>query len=118
MVTGQVNSELVLNIVPVTLSSDTIRVGCLADPGVDELRRLRGQHWQTHVFRYDARTHEIFNVTVTPNVEPIGRLEVVNVGDHQLLVARAIQHAILAWIAGKLPVLRANKGPRVLGAGR
>jgi hypothetical protein len=108
-VTGQVNSQLVLNIVPVSLSSDTIRVGRLIDPGVDELRHLREQHWQTHVFRYDARTREILNVTVAPNVEPIGRPDVVNVGDHQLLVARAIQHAILVWIAGKLPVLRANK---------
>lgn len=107
--TGQANSQLVLNIVPVSLSNNTIRVGRLSDLGPDELRHLRELYWQTHVFRFDARTHEIFNVTVAPNVEPIGQSDEVSVADHQLLVARAIQHAILVWIATKVPVLRANK---------
>lgn len=107
--TEQANSQLTLNIVPVSLPSDTIRVGRLIDPGVDELRRLREQNWQTHVFRFDARTREVFNVTVAPGVEPFGQPGEVNIVEHQLLVARAIQHAILVWIAGKLPVLRAYK---------
>ena len=106
---AQPNSQLALNIVPVSLSSETIRVGRLSDPGIDELRRLREQYWQTHIFRYDARTREMFNLTVATGAEPLGQIDEVSVAEHQLLVARAVQHAILVWIAGSLPVIRANK---------
>lgn len=105
----KVNSQLVLNIVPVTLSRKTIRVGRLANQDADALRRLREAYWQSHVFRYDARTQEILNLAIASDAEPIGKGDDVAVADHQLLVARAVQHAILVWIAVKLPVLRANK---------
>jgi len=61
------------------------------------------------MFRYDTRTHEIFNVTVAAGAKPLGQIDEVRVADHQLLVARAVQHAILVWVAGRLPVIRANK---------
>lgn len=69
----------------------------------------RDMYWGSHAFRFDARTQEILNVAIESHVRPLGSVEDVPIDEHLLLVARAIQHAILVWIAPKRPVLKANK---------
>lgn len=103
------NPGLVLNIVPVTFSSEKLVVGRVAYTDEDKYKELRERHWLTHAFRFDSRTEEIFNVALVADISPIGQIEEVDIQEHLLLVAKAIQHSILIWLAGKLPILKGSK---------
>src|SRR5262249_35409656 len=103
------SSSLILNIAPVGLSRETMRIGRLPNLDHDAYQELRDTYWGSHAFRFDARTQEILNVAIESHVTPLGSVEDVRIDKHLLLAARTIQHAILVWIAPKRPVLRANK---------
>src|SRR5689334_17040306 len=103
------NSSLVLNIAPVTFSSEELVVGRFDYTDEESYREVRERYWQTHAFRYDSRSAQVFNVTLVPDVAPIGQTETVNLQDHLLLVANAVQRSILIWIAGKRPILKGGK---------
>jgi len=66
-------------------------------------------HWSTHSFRFDSRTNEIINIAIADNVSPLGEIEEVDIEDHLLLAARAVQRSILVWIAREVPILRGGK---------
>jgi len=100
---------LTLNVVPVSFSSDTLEIGRVAYTDEDDYARLRGEHWQTHAFRFDTRSREILNVSIVEGVAPLGNLDQVFVGEHLLLAARAVQQSLLVWVARRLHVLRGNK---------
>ncbi len=110
-------AELVLNIAPVSFSSKRMEVGRLVWKGEDAYRALRDQHWQTHAFRYDKRYEEILNVTLTQGGRPLGQVQEVDLQEHLLLAAQAVQQSILIWIARGLRVLKKNN-KRLLFLGR
>lgn len=106
---AQQDSELILNIVPVAFSAERVVVGRMPDPGKEEYERLRDVHWRTHAFRFDSRTSEVLNVAIVPDVEPIGQRDDVNINEHLLLLARAVQQNILVWLSRSLPIIRGDK---------
>jgi hypothetical protein len=109
VVTANHNVSPILNIVPIKFNSDTIEVGRLSNFDSEAYRQLREQYWQTHSFRYDNRTKEVLNVTLTKEAIPLGSTEVVKIQEHLLLMARAVQQNILIWLANRRPILRSNK---------
>lgn len=106
---------LALNIVPITLSKDKIEVGTM--PYIDEssYKKLREDNWQTHAFRFDNRFGMIFNVAIKSTVAPLGKREEVETSEHLLLIARAIQQAILIKIAPRNLLLKSGKQLLFLG---
>ena len=48
-----IDANVVLNIVPLSLSKKTIRIGRMPEQDRDAYRKLRDEHWNTHAFRYD-----------------------------------------------------------------
>ena len=100
---------MIFNVVPVDFSREKVRIG--QTPYVDEAgyRALRELHWRTHTFRYDRDSGAILNIPVLADVDPLGTVEEVDIRDYLALVARAVQHATLVWIAGRLPVLKGGK---------
>jgi hypothetical protein len=93
----------------VTFSHDEIEIGRIAYPGAQVYQELRDRYWQTHAFRHDARSGDILNVALIPAQAPLGRRERVNVQEHLLLAARAVQHAIMIWIASGRPIVKGAK---------
>lgn len=109
MANVQDKPNLVLNIVPVILTADKMTVGRMPKMDEEAYRQLREKHWQTHTFRYDSRAEEILNVSQIANVQPLGQADRVDVQEHLLLLAKAIQHNILLWLANRRPILRGGK---------
>lgn len=103
------NGRLILNIVPVSFSSEKLTIGHIRYTGEDALKELRAKYWQSHAFRFDGRTREILNVSLLPDTQPLGTGEVVDIRRHLLLAATAIQHAILLWVRPQCTILKANK---------
>ncbi len=106
---NQIPTELILNMVPLTFSAEFITIGRLPYRGEEAYRNLRDQYWQSHAFRFDSRTKEILNVSLRAETLPLGKTEDVDIRTHLLLVAKAIQKAILLWIAGKRPIIKDSK---------
>lgn len=105
----QQEKGLVLNIVPVSFDTDKMVIGRMPNMSKDEYRQLRDAHWETHAFRYDSRHGEILNVPLGPDIDPLGKADEVNLQEYLLLIARAVQHDILVWLAKGLPILRSGK---------
>lgn len=110
-------SQLALNIVPVRLPVDNLRVGRVEYTDEDEYATLREEHWRTHAFRFDSRTGEILNVPLADDVNPLGAIEEVLLSAHLLLAAKAVQQRLLLWLAGKLPILKGS-GKRLVFLGQ
>ena len=70
-------SSLLLNIVPISFSADSILVGRVKYENRDIYKELREVHWHTHAFRYDNNSGDIFNIAVVPGTSPLGRTEQV-----------------------------------------
>lgn len=99
----------ILNIVPLSFNKDMIEVGRLPKLEGEAYRELREKYWRTHAFRYDSRDENIFNVSLVPDTKPLGTIEAVDISDHLLLLAKAVQRDILVWLADSLTFLKANK---------
>jgi len=100
----------ILNIVPVQFSTEKIIVGKIPELGKEDYQQLREENWQSHVFRFDKRSQEIFNIPFASNIDPIGDVVTVNISDHLLLLAKAIQHSLLLWLTNNRPILyKSNK---------
>ena len=110
-------AQLTLNIVPVELSTNTLRVGRQSYNDENEYAALREEHWRTHAFRFDARTGEILNVALLSGLDPLGAVEQVPLGEHLGLAAKAVQQKLLLWLAGKLPILKSS-GRRLVFLGQ
>ena len=107
--TQPTTNQLNLNIVPITFSAEKVIIGYLDYENEDTYSEIREQYWQTHAFRFDSRVQKIANIPIRPDVKPLGLTEEVNVNEHLLLIAKAIQHSILTWLASGLPIIRAGK---------
>src|SRR5690554_147267 len=94
-------NDLILNIAPVKITAEKVKIGKLPFTTADDYKALREKHWNTHAFRSNQETDEIFNVALSENLEPLGSSEEVLVSDHLYLIARAIQRKILVWLAGR-----------------
>lgn len=102
--------NLILNVVPITFSAETIEVGTVEYENEEAYSALREKYWQTHAFRFDTRTRNILNVALSLDARPLGVVQVVEIRHHLLLLAKAIQQSILAWLAQGVPIIRAGKG--------
>ena len=102
-------NRLTLNIAPVTFSEKFITIGRVDYQGEEAYASLREEHWQTRAFRFDARDGRISNVTLRPDLQPLGEVEEVAVQNNLLLMGKAIQQSILIWLAGQRPIVRAGK---------
>jgi len=103
------STGLLLNIVPVAFSGETLTIGRIGYTDEDAYRKLREGHWQTHAFRFDPETRDILNVSIVADVAPIGSVEEVELQGHLLLAAKAIQHSILVWLSHRLQIVRGSK---------
>lgn len=110
-------AQLVLNVVPVHLPVDSLRVGCMEYTDEDQYAALREEHWRTHAFRFDSRTGKILNDSLTEGIAPLGIVEDMPLNEHLLLAAKAIQQKLLLWLAGKLPILKSS-GKRLVFLGQ
>lgn len=99
----------ILNIVPITFDREEIEIGRLPNMNKEEYAKLRNDHLKTHVFRFDSRTQEILNVALAQDIDPLGTKDTVIINDHLLLLARAVQHQIMVWIAYRRPILSGGK---------
>jgi hypothetical protein len=104
------SQSLELNIAPIKFSKDQFVLGTLPYNGHDAYRSLQDEHWRTHSFRYDNRSNVIYNVPIVPSVQPLGTPSTAPVQENLLLLARAVQSAILVWIQGvNTPILKSGK---------
>ncbi len=111
-------SSLVMNVAPVHLATDTLRVGRLEYTDEVNYAALREEHWRTHAFRFDSRTGAILNVSLAAGTAPLGAVEDLPLDKHLLLAAKAIQQRLLLWLAGtKLPILKSS-GKRLVFLGQ
>jgi hypothetical protein len=101
--------KLILNIIPISFSSDKIEIGRQPKLGKKEYQELRESYWRTHSFRYDHRTEEVLNIPISQDKGPLGSVDEVLIQDHLLLIGRAVQQNILVWLADKLPILKSSK---------
>jgi hypothetical protein len=107
--TTEHSEHLLLNVVPVSFSQDTFWVGTTPYKDDDGYQSLRELHWRTHAFRFNSHTGLIENTPVVEGAEPLGEASQVSTQERLLLTARAVQHATLVWIAGRLPIQRSGK---------
>ena len=103
---GAGGNQLALGVAPVYFSDDRVLIGRIMPEREDLLRDLRREHGQTHAFRFDARSETIVNIGVRPNIEPMGDVEEVVVGEHLLLMAEAIGKQLRHWVSGRRKILR------------
>lgn len=103
---GAERTQLVLGVASVCFSDDRVRIGWIAPETQDHLRDLRRENGRTHAFRFDARSKTIVNIGVRPNIEPMGDVEEVVVGEHLLLLAVAIESQLRHWVSGRRKILR------------
>src|SRR5574341_1298928 len=106
---NQETSKLILNIVPISFSVAKARIGWLPYENENAYSKLREQYWQTHAFRFDSRVQKIANIAIKSNTDPLGIIEEADVNEHFFLIAKAIQHSILIWLASGVPIIRAGK---------
>ena len=103
---GEHAALLTLGIALVNFSGDRIRIGRLDRGEQGLIRELRGEHGRTHAFRFNARDGMIANMGLRPDIEPMGEVEEVAVGEHLLLLAEAIGHRLWHWLSGSRKILR------------
>lgn len=104
------SQSLELNIAPIKFSKERFVLGTLPHEGHESYKTLRDKHWRTHSFRYDNRANVIYNVPIVTSTQPLGTLSTVAVKENLLLLARAVQQAILIWIQSvNTPILQSGK---------
>src|ERR1043165_6993332 len=99
------SSPLILNIAPVSFSTNTFSAGFLPFEGDESYAALRDQHRPTHVFRFDSRAGQIANVALADET-PLGDVRDVQVEDHLLLLGKAVQHSLSEWLRPTSEVLK------------
>jgi len=106
---NQNTNGIILNVVPLKFSSNTIQIGRMKGVDKESYRQLREQYAGTHAFRYDSQADEIQNIAIAPNIDPVGRGDLVSIPEHLPLIARAIQQSIFVWLTGSLRIIRKGK---------
>lgn len=102
----QTEKLLTLGIARVNFSVDRARIGRLDPVDHGPIAELRRQHRETHVFRFDSRDEKIRNIGLEPQIDPIGKVEEVELADHFYLFANAIEHRLRTWFSANRRILR------------
>jgi hypothetical protein len=96
---------LTLNIAPITFDADQVTLGRLPYTSDEDYERLREIHRESHVLRFDRRDGAIVNVPVSRHEAPLGAVSVEPVGEHLLLLSKAMQHALVRWLKPRFLIL-------------
>lgn len=114
MITG----KHTLNIAPVDFSRATLAIGWVDYVDDVQYEKLRQDHRETHVCRFDSRTRRIANVTLQPGLKPLGEVEEdAPANRNLLLLGKAVQASLLGWLVkNKRKVLRFSKPIIFLGS--
>jgi hypothetical protein len=103
------SDKQILNIAPISLSRDDLVIGRLAYTDEDAYKALRESHRETHVFRYDGSRKTIVNVSLRPQVTPLGSVESAKAKDHLLLLGKVYQHSLVDWLQRQFTILRPSR---------
>jgi hypothetical protein len=113
----QAESGHVLNIVPVSFSKETVRLGRIQFIDDDHYHGLLTSTRATHVLRFDHRDGTIANVSIRRGVMP---LVVISddepVQAHLSLMGKLLQHFLLEWLQQGRTILRKSR-PIIFRAG-
>ena len=113
-VTEQVNF-LTLGIAPVEFSGQKFSCGRFVPDESRSVKDLRKEYGHTHAFRFDSRDKKIANVSLRPDVEPMGDVSDANVAENLLLLAEALNVQLRRWLARSRRILRKSRPLVALG---
>ena len=99
--------NLLLNFAPVTLTGNTsLHIGCRPYTE-DRLNDLRAEHWQTHVFKREAKDDTIIDIPVAPGAEPLGNITMeVDLKDRWWYWRPLLRAALVRAFYGKREIAR------------
>ena len=99
--------NLLLNFAPVTLTGNTsLHIGCHPYTE-DRLSDLRAEHWQTHVFKRDAKDDTIIDIPVAPGAEPLSAFTMeVDLNDRWWYWRPLLSAALVRAFYGKREIAR------------
>lgn len=100
---------LVLNIAPVVFSQSRVKCGFLDPEEGKSIKELRDEFSTTHAFRFDKRMNQIVNISIKPNCEPIGKIQLEDISDHLYLLAEALEKKLFLRLKKHRTVLKARK---------
>lgn len=98
--------RLSLNLAPVRFSGKVFEAGRTPYKDEKQYRELREAHQTTHALRYDARDSTIYDIPMAGGATPLGTAVRMSTEDHLPLLGKAVNHALLNWIAPRRIVLR------------
>lgn len=98
--------RLGLNLAPIRFSSLEFEAGRTAYKDEEQYRALREAHQATHAFRYDGRDSAIYDIPMAEGAVPLGTPVQLKTQDHLALLGKAVNHALLDWLAPRRTILR------------
>jgi hypothetical protein len=105
---GGYMSGLVLNIVPVEFSSESVKIGEL-HLDKEAYSDFTRKYSETHAFRYDTEHDVVQNIPIRLNVNPLGNISEIEIRKNLPLIARGIQSSIFEWLSNSLRINRRGK---------
>lgn len=101
--------RLGLNLAPIRFSDEEFEAGRTAYKDEEQYRALREAHQATHAFRYDRRDKAIYDIPMAKDARPLGAPVRVKTAEHLALLGKAINHALLDWLAPRRTILRRTR---------
>jgi hypothetical protein len=101
--------RLGLNLAPIRFSNEEFEAGRTAYKDEEQYRALREAHQSTHAFRYDARDSAIYDIPMVKGEKPLGASVRIKTREHLPLLGKAINHALLTWLAPRRTILRRTR---------
>lgn len=100
---------LSLNLAPFRFSHQRFSAGRTPFRDEEQYRSLRESHRTTHTFRFDARDSAIYDIPMTEGAKEIGSSTELRTNEHRFLLGKAVNHALLAWLAPRRTILRRTR---------
>jgi hypothetical protein len=100
---------LSLNLAPIHFSKRQFEVGRTPYRDEDQYRNLRDAYQATHALRFDGRDSAIYDVPMTDGAKPVGTPTLLNTQEHLALLGKAVNHALLSWLAPRRTILRRTR---------
>lgn len=102
-------NALSLNLAPIRFSHHRFSAGRTPFRDEEQYRSLREAHRTTHTFRFDARDSAIYDIPMTEGAREIGSSTELKTHEHLFLLGKAVNHALLAWLAPRRTILRRTR---------